>query len=250
MADKGFPPSKINDELKKRPNLHFLTPIKRNDKRITNNNMMEFQGVLEGVAENVRYCKKRIQGGNYLYAFRDADLAAKEETTRLKKAKKTKDYNDQSFAKKEKTFGLIVLESDLDLDPIVAYKTYSDRWLLELIFKRYKSDECLDLTNNQGDFSVIGAEFVNFISTVITARVVKKIEDAELLIDESYADVMDDLASAWRKTSAPLTLPDTKDEYWVHTNNNVFEVLEKLGLSKPIPNPESKKTGRSSKKSV
>ena len=249
VADKGFPPSKINDELKKRPNLHFLTPIKRNDKRITNNNMMEFQGVLEGVAENIRYCKKRIQGGNYLYAFRDADLAAKEETTRLKKAKKTKDYNDQSFSKKEKTFGLIVLESDLDLEPIVAYKTYSDRWLLELIFKRYKSDECLDLTNNQGYFSVIGAEFINFISTVITARVVKKIEDAGLLRNESYADVMDDLASAWRKTSAPLTLPDTKDEYWVHTNNNVFEVLEKLGLSKPIPKPESKKKGRPPKKS-
>ena len=69
------------------------------------------------------------------------------------------------------------------------------------------------------------------------------------LIDESYADVMDDLSSAWRKTSAPLTLPDTNDEYWVHTNNNVFEVLEKLGLSKPIPKPESKKKGRPPKKS-
>ena len=146
--------------------------------------------------------------------------------------------------------GLIVLESDLDLQPIVAYKAYSDRWLLELIFRRYKNDECLDLTNTQGDFSVIGAEFVNFISTVITARIVNKIEHTELLTNLSYADIMDDLSSAWRKTCAPLTIPDTKDEYWVHTNNIVFELLEKLGLSKPIPKPESKKPGRPPKKSL
>ena len=31
VADKGFPPSKIRTELAERPDLHFLTPIKRND---------------------------------------------------------------------------------------------------------------------------------------------------------------------------------------------------------------------------
>ena len=244
VADKGFPPSKIKDELVNRPNLHFLTPIKRNDKRIANNNMLEFQGVLDGIADNIRYCKRQIQGGNYLYAFRDADLAAKEENTKLNISRKKNEYDYEDFSKKEKTFGLIVLESDLDLDPLVAYKTYSDRWLLELVFKRYKSDECLDLTNNQGDFSVIGAEFVNFISTVITARVVKKIEDTALLKEQSFADVMDDLSSAWRKVNAPSTIPETKDEFWVHTNGTVFEALEKLGISKPIPKPVPKRRGR------
>ena len=244
VADKGFPPSKIKDELVNRPNLHFLTPIKRNDKRIANNNMLEFQGVLDGIADNIRYCKRQIQGGNYLYAFRDADLAAKEENTKLNISRKKNEYDYEDFSKKEKTFGLIVLESDLDLDPLVAYKTYSDRWLLELVFKRYKSDECLDLTNNQGDFSVIGAEFVNFISTVITARVVKKIEDTDLLKEQSFADVMDDLSSAWRKVNAPSTIPETKDEFWVHTNGTVFEALEKLGISKPIPKPVPKRRGR------
>ena len=137
-----------------------------------------------------------------------------------------------------------MLESDQDLEPIVAYTCYEDRWLLELVFKRYKSDECLDLTNNQGDFSVIGAEFVNFISTVITARVVKKIEDTDLLKEQSFADVMDDLSSAWRKVNAPSTIPETKDEFWVHTNGTVFEALEKLGISKPIPKPVPKRRGR------
>lgn len=105
----------------------FLTPIKRNDKRIANNNMLEFQGVLNGIANNIRYCNRQIQGGNFLYAFRDVDLAAKEENSRLNLARKKNDYDEEIFAKKEKTFGLIVLESDLDIEPLIAYKTYSDR---------------------------------------------------------------------------------------------------------------------------
>lgn len=62
VADKGFPPSKIKDELNSRPNLHFLTPIKRNDVRIKDNDMLSFQGVLSGIAANVLYCKKTNQG--------------------------------------------------------------------------------------------------------------------------------------------------------------------------------------------
>ena len=36
-----------------------------------------------------------------------------------------------------------VFESDQDIDPRAAYLCYDDRWLLELVFNRYKSDECL-----------------------------------------------------------------------------------------------------------
>lgn len=55
----------------------------------------------------------------------------------------------------------------------------------------------------------------------------------------SYGDLMDDLNSAWRKVDAPEE-PATNDNGWVHTNVGVFEELEALGLSKPIPKPEPK----------
>ncbi len=250
LANKGFTYHQIRDALKNSPGIRFLAPIKRNDKRIANNGMLEFQGVLDGISENVRYCKKKIKNGNYLYAFRDADLAAQEETAKLIEARNNKDYNDESFSEKEKTFGLTVWESDSDLEPLIAYKTYAERWLPELIFKRYNSDECLELPDNQGTFSITGSEFVNFISAVITARILKKFENTGLLKELSFADIMDDLASAWRKTNAPLTLPDTKDAYWVHTSDDVFAELEKLGLSKPLSQSVSEKTGRLPKKSI
>jgi hypothetical protein len=127
---------------------------------------------------------------------------------------------------------------------------YDDRWLLELVFNRYKSDECLDRTNVQGDFSVIGSEFISFISTVITCRLIKKAREAGLLNEMSYGDLMDDLSSAWRKVDAPEELPETGDKHWVHTLKTVFDELEVLGLSKPIPKPEPKKRGRPRKNPV
>lgn len=246
VADKGFPPSKIRAELSERPDLHFLTPIKRNDVRIKDNNMLSFEGVLTGVEGHVVYKKKQIKGGRYLYAFKDAKKAAAEEASYLAGVEKKGAFTGENYAKKKELFGVIVFESDKNMEPKVAYQCYEDRWLLELVFNRYKSDECLDRTNVQGDFSVIGGEFINFISTVATCRIIRKAGDVGLLDKMSFGDLMEDLSSAWRRTDAP-TEPATDDGGWVHTLQIVFDELEALGLSKPVPKPEPKKRGRKPK---
>lgn len=246
VADKGFPPSKIKKELEERPELHFLTPLKRNDVRIADNDMLSFEGVLSGIDAHVVYKKKQIKGGRFLYAFRDARKASIEESDYLAKAAENKSFDPQKYEKKSALFGVIVFESDQDLDPKTAYLCYDDRWLLELVFRSYKNDEYLDRTNVQGDFSVIGAELVNFISTVTTCRIIRKARQTGLLEHMSYGELMDDLSSAWRRTDAP-SHPKTSDGYWVHTMEKVFAELEALGLSEPDPKPEPKKRGRKPK---
>ena len=181
----------------------------------------------------------------YLYAFRDAGRAAAEEKSYLDQARKKGTYDDSKYLEKKKTFGLIVFESDRNLEPKVAYLSYEERWKLELVFKAYKSDDCLDHTSVQGDFSVIGSEFVNFISSVITCRIITRATKAGLFDEMTYRDMIDDLNSAWRLTSAPReSLPVAGDEYWVHTIPKVSEILEKLGLCLPAEKPEPKKRGR------
>ena len=202
VADKGFPPSKIKNELNSRPNLHFLTPIKRNDVRIKDNDMLSFQGVLSGIAANVLYCKKQIKGGRYLYAFLDQSRSSLEAKTFLTKAKQDSEFDYEKYCDKKDKFGLIVLESDQDLPPVVAYTCYEERWKLEMVFKYYKMDEDLDRTRVQGDFAVIGSEFVNFISTLITCRIINKAQKSGVLKEMSYSEMMDDLSSAWRMTAA------------------------------------------------
>ena len=248
VADKGFPPSKIMAELLERPDLHFLTPIRRNDSRIVDNDMLSYDGVLNGIDAHVLYCKREIKGKRFLYSFKDVEKAADEEASFLVRANKKKTFSTENYNAKKGLFGVIVFESDQDLEPSVVYSCYEDRWILELVFKRYKSDECLDFTGSQGDFTVIGSEFVNFIATVATCRIVRMAERAGLLKNMSYGDLMDDLSSAWRRTDAPDSVPpSTDDGYWVHTLKLVFEELEALGLSVPTPKPAPKKRGRKSR---
>ena len=244
VADKGFPPSKIKEELGERPDLHFLTPIKKNDTRIKNNDMLKFEGVLTGIPEEVEYKKACIKGGRFLYAFKDHWQAALEESTYLKKLKRPKiQYDQEKVESKRSLYGVIVFESDLDLPPKTAYICYAERWLLELVFKHYKSAEKLDRTNVQGDFSVIGSEFINFISTIATCRISRKAAKAGLLDEMSYGDLLDDLSSAWRYIDAPEP-PKSDDKRWVHTLPKVFKELEALGLSEQSPHDAPKKRGR------
>jgi hypothetical protein len=246
INDKGFPPENIKEELSKRPGLHFLTPIKRNDKRIAENDMLSFEGILHGIDAKVVYKKKQIEGGHYLYAFKDAKKAAAENSAYLSKIKEEKTFDAKAYTNKQELAGVIVFESDQDLDPKTAYLCYDDRWLLELVFNRYKNDECLDHTNVQGDFSVIGSEFVNFISTVATCRILRKARKAGLFEHMSYGELMDDLSSAWRRVDGNEK-PSRNDGYWVHTLKCVFDELEALGLCEPLPKPAPKKRGRPKK---
>jgi hypothetical protein len=247
VADKGFPPDKIEDLLKERPELHFLTPIKRNDRRIADNTMLAFEGVLEGIIDTrVAYKKRAIPGGRFLYSFKDAKRAAAEEVGYLANAEKKHSFDHVEYARKKETFGVIVFESDQDLPAKTIYLCYDDRWLLELIFARYKSDECLDKTNVQGDFSLIGSEFINFISTVATCRILRKARTVGLLSGMSYGELMDDLSSAWRMKDAPEPA-SSDDGHWVHTLLNVFDELEALELSVPAPKLAPKKRGRPKK---
>lgn len=57
VDDKGFPVAMIEAELKDRPNLHFLAPIRRNDTRIRSNDMLNFDRVLEGFSDPIA-CRK------------------------------------------------------------------------------------------------------------------------------------------------------------------------------------------------
>lgn len=248
ISDKGFPPNEIRDILFKNPLLHYLTPIKRNDERINKFCLTNYDGVLTGVDRIIQYKKVNTAPGVWLYAFRDARKAAAEEKSFLENAKNKDTYNDSKYLKKKNTFGVIVFESDRDLEPKVAYLSYAERWKLELVFKAYKSDECLDNTSVQGDFSVIGSEFVNFISSVVTCRIITKATKAGLFDEMTYRDMIDDLNSAWRLTSAPYEeKPVTGDDYWVHTIPKVSEILERLDISTPAIKPPPQKRGRKPK---
>jgi hypothetical protein len=242
VADKGFPVSSIARDLKDRPNLHYMIPMKRGDHRIRGNHMLDFDEVVTGTDKHVVGKKVRLQEGTYLYGFRDAYLAGKEESSVITRSRKSGSFDSKDYLSHRDLYGVIVFESDLDLPLDKVYKSYEGRWLLELLFAQYKGCECLDSTGVQSDYSLMGVEFVNFIATLITSRMVRKAGDAGLLDTMTYGDLMEDLSSAWRSVDATGT-PKSNDKYWVHTLPSVLEMLENLGLSEPLAKTP-KKRGR------
>lgn len=69
---KVFPRAESEKNWKKRPDLHFITSIKRNDVRTSDNDMLSYEGILKVIEGHVLYKKKQIKGGRCLYAYKHA----------------------------------------------------------------------------------------------------------------------------------------------------------------------------------
>lgn len=226
VADKGFPSSASEAHRAAYPDLHQLNPIRRNSKFIETHRMCEYEGVLPG-REGVTYRKAEVRGGRkWLYSFRDAALAAREERAYLEKARKDGSYDYADFVERQKTFGTIVLECDLNLEPEKVYRMYEERWEIEIVMRYYKAACEFDETRVHDDYSVIGSEFCNFLSTVLTFRIIKEFDRRELLKKWNYSRLMALLRRA-KKVRV-----DGGEWNLIRVNPSVRDILCKLELAR------------------
>lgn len=215
VVDKGFPRKAIDSDLSSHPKLHYLTPLKRNDRRISDNKMLNFEEPLIGTQESLFAKKTKLKDGHYLYAFRDVDLAALEEKTLARAAIHGHGFDKDSYQKKRDGFGSIVFESDIDLELPDVYKIYSARWEIELLFKAFKNEELLEQTCVQSNYSVIGSEFVNFVATVLARRMHNAAKKAKLLERQTFSELLRDLSRTFRRVSCKDKPPVYADDGWI-----------------------------------
>lgn len=241
VGDKGFPESAAHEQFAANPDLHYLNPIKRNSKLIERHGMLDFIGLLPGY-EGITYRKEKCIGTDkWLYSYRDSYKASKEEHDWLAKAKKTGTYNLEALREKQNVFGTIVLECDLDIPAETAYKAYEKRWEIEVVMRFYKSACKFDETRVQDDYSVIGSEFCDFLSSVLSFRLIKAFDQAGLLEERTYKKIMSILDRAKKVRY------NEGDWQLIRLNPSHEDILQKLGLI-PIPEePPKKKPGRPQK---
>ena len=238
VGDKGFPESAAHEYFAANPELHYLNPVKRNSKLIERHNMLDFTGILPGY-EGITFRKEKCTGTDkWLYSFLNSGKAAKEEQDWLRRAKKNKTYSLETLREKQKTFGTIVLGCDLDLPAETAYKAYDKRWEIEIVMRFYKSACEFDETHVQDDYSVIGSEFCDFLSTLLTFRLIKAFDRAHLLEDRTYKKIMSIL------TRAKKARLDGEDWNLIRLNPSHEEILQELGLLPKPEEPPKKKPGR------
>lgn len=222
VSNQGFSIRSLDTELQDKPELHYLTPIRGDDIRVRNNEMLSFQGTLKELGKEILFCKRSIKGGNFLYAFKKVSASA----------------SDVHIAK-EDPMDTVVLESDADMSPQTAYRCFAYRRLLEKASSRFRND------TDQSNVS-LGNAFVNFIATTATCRMIRKAADTNVLNCCTYGDMLDDLNEAWREANA-LADPTTKDSKWFHTIKESFRIMEALGLCKPDYASSRRRRGRPKK---
>ena len=254
VGDKGYPSSVISQHLKSNKELHYFNPLKRTSNYIKEYELLKFEECFSVGDAIVLSRKVYVSDENkYLYSFVNARMEAKECSSFLVNASRHQDFDFEKYSQKKKLFGLILFESDLDITPAEAYKVYKSRWKLEVVFGYYKANITQNHTNVQSDFSVMGAEFINFLSTLLTCRIIEKAQKAGLLNQVTYGVLMDDLNMIRRDVEHTPDNVRTKlkedDPYWGHTSQIVMDEMIKLDLveaSNPVEHNVRK--GRPSKK--
>lgn len=253
VADKGFELSQIRDYLKEHPQLHYLLPLKRNNRLIREHKMTsDYQQGLTGEYAGILGKKVQLKDGRYLYSFSDLKReAAEKDTARTKVSLRQSQKDLDKYNQNQDMFGVIVFISDCDFELQLVYHTYRQRWLLEMTFALFKGDLGLSVTAVQDEYSVRGSEFVNFIAALLASRMLRKAEETGLLNHMTFGALLEDLSDADRRSDAPNTKPVRYDKYWEFEREDVYDIMEKLDLIEPVTfKSGTRKPGRPKKESA
>ncbi|MEG1729744.1 MAG: IS1634 family transposase, partial [Bacteroidaceae bacterium] len=92
-------------------------------------------------------------------------------------------------SEKKSLFGLIVFKSKADLEPLLIYQAYAQRWMIETLFYLFKNIIDRDTVNVHNDYRTYATELVNFLSVIITTRVKNELVKKEINKRYSYKQV-------------------------------------------------------------
>ena len=191
VFDKGFPSKAFLDKLEKEKGLSYIAPLKTNSKLVKRYKMDEPDTPLEGYEDGIILCKKvKMANGKFLYSFRDPRMAMEQEVGYIAKAKKSDKFNIEKYNAKKSEFGLIVFESKTDMESILVYRAYAQRWDIEVFFDFYKNIIDRDCENVHNDYRVYATELINFLTALIASRVKRKFSKLGLYKHHSHKELM------------------------------------------------------------
>ena len=226
VMDKGFY-SKNSITKIRDMGLSYIVPLKQSSKKISENSMdTDITSILEDYLDaHILYKKKKVSEDCYLYAFRDPKGAYDQEIGFLTRTRKKGTYSEEKYLSKQSEFGLIVFESNSDLDPIDVYSAYSKRWEIEVLFDFYKNIVELKNVRVHGDYRTYATEFINFLSVLISCRVRNLLASCGINKKYSYRQVFHYLSKAKK-----VRLPGEQPWHSTMTVKYIQELMSVLGV--------------------
>lgn len=232
VADKGFSYEAAKQRFLDNPDLHFLLPLRRDAKVIEEYRVLNTDSSL-GNRYGIACRKVRMHDGRFLYAFRDTDIAKGEEQVWLEEHP---EYDPADLDRFRRQAGTIVFVSDMDASPENMFAAYEQRWDLEVLFRFYKHILNMDETRVESEQSVVGTEFVNFLSVIMLSRLRKAFFSVRKLEKRSFRSNMKLLRKGIKIREGP-------GKEWMLSKLSEKEegIFTELGL---LPKPEEQKRKR------
>jgi len=226
ISDKGIPLEKAKVQFSD-GKVGFLHPVRRNSKKQEKLGLFKTLSPLKTEEGTLLASKaKDDRDGYFYYLFRDIPRARKEESDYVLHGSKKGNFDSTGYEEKSKTFGTICFVSNMDLDTKDVYEYYKTRWEIELIFRTYKGILDMNTTREHDNYTTIGSEFVNYLSTIMACRMKNRITEEGLFGSFTFRDVME------RLNDCIKTSEDENGDDWklCSLSKKDRELLDKLGL--------------------
>ena len=237
--------AQLKSELAQLEELHYIGIMRSNDTRIEELKKLNLNKAFESPIGYVTWTVEQDQEtGKYYYVFKNEKINARQKNAYIRK--RLNDCNDIYADVKfdDESFGTIYVETDLPFDAKQLYEIILDRWVIEVVFHKEKSDLCFDKTRVHGVMATLGLQFVNDVATSIYLKVCQKIENIKG--KTSFIDYVKSFNDIWMKINDNVRthaqnnpgwllnegMPSSDSDTFVYTNKNRKKQLELLGLVK------------------
>lgn len=254
VADRGFRPEVMRRVSQEYEDLHYLVPLMKGRVVAERSGCFSFDTVImrDDGPVSCRRSEAISEDGNalgyWLYSFKDPRIAAEMESVYLEQ---NAGKLDPALLEAERRwFGVLILQSDLELKPDFAYDCYDDRWGIEPLFKLHKAGMEIDDTREKSDETAIGSEFVNYLATIMSARLRNHLAKFDFCKNRSFKDALSDLrdcvkvrngSQAWEyRTTAGKDM-----KFYVRTGAVTEpDMVEKFGIKPVVPQEGPRRRGR------
>ncbi len=254
VADRGFRPEVMRRISEEHRGLHYLVPLMKGRLVAERSGCFSFDTVMmrdDGPVSCRRSEAKGKDGeglGYWLYSFKNPRIAAEMES----------EYLEQNAGKldpvlleaERRWFGVLILQSDHKIEPDFAYDCYDDRWGIEPLFKLHKTGLEIDDTREKSDETAIGSEFVNYLATVMSARLRNHLAKFDFCRNRSFKDVLSDLRDCVKVRNGDgewefRTTAGKDMKFYVRTGAVTEpDMVDMYGLKETVPQEGPRRRGR------
>ena len=192
VADRGFY-SESNLKVMSDEGMSFAIPVKRNSAYYDQVIAGEFDAFVwhERV---IRFGKKPLGNGHYLYRFQNLDMSSNEEQNAMKKLM-AGSLDKEKFLELKKRMGHMIIVSNLDKEPEWIYQLYKRRDSVEKDFRRFFEVLGADSFGVTDSVTAEGMLFILTLAVRIRIRVSSAIRKSGL--DSKYS--VEDVLTAYSK---------------------------------------------------